>query len=326
MPYPNHTIIEFILRGFSDVPRLHILIFLLVLLIYLITLGGNITTFLLVCLNSHLHTPMYFFLANLSVLDMSSSTTALHKIFTLFILKDGTISYVSCLAQLFIFCSLTGDQIWILAAMSYDRYVAICRPLYYHMIMSWRCCVLLACVCWVLGFLEILPLVIILSHFTCYKSNKIDHFFCDIFPLIEITCDDKTAVDLYTYTVGLSHLTASFSFTFIPYVYIISCILHISSGAGRLKAFYTCSSHIIMVLMFYMAILLQYIILALINSNISKKLFAVLNTAIIPMLNPLIYSLKNNDVKLALQRMLKKKNKMLKCSNLIINSIMQNKT
>nr|DBA20592.1 TPA: hypothetical protein GDO54_017353 [Pyxicephalus adspersus] len=299
---------EFILRGFSDVPRLQFLFFLLVLLIYFITFGGNITTLLLVCLNSHLHTSMYFFLANLSMLDMSCSTTTLHKIFTMFLFKDRSMSYVSCLAQFYIFCSLTGDQFWILAAMSYDRYVAICRPLYYHMIMSWRCCVLLAFVCWVLGFLEILPLAVMLSRFTCYKSNEIDHFFCDVTALSEITCNDKTAVELYIYTVGLSHLSASFSFTFIPYVYIISCILRISSGAGRLKAFYTCSSHIVVVLMFHMAILLQYVILVLTNSKISNKIFALLNTAFIPMLNPLIYSLKNNDVKLALQRMFRKKN------------------
>nr|DBA20593.1 TPA: hypothetical protein GDO54_017354 [Pyxicephalus adspersus] len=295
--------------GFSDVPSLQLLIFLLVLLIYLISLGGNITTFSLVCLNSHLHTPMYFFLANLSMLDMSSSTTALHKIFKIFLVKDGSISYVSCMIQLYIFCSFTTNQFWILAAMSYDRYVAICRPLYYHMIMSWRYCVFLAFVSWVLGFLEILPLAVILSFFTCYKSNEIDHFFCDISPLSEITCNDKTAVDLFVYTVGLSHLSASFSFTFIPYVYIISCILHINSDSGKLKAFYTCSSHIIVVTMFYMAILLQYVILVLMNSKISNKLFALLNTAIIPMLNPLIYSLKNNDVKLALQRMFQKNTK-----------------
>lgn len=307
MAFENHTITEFILKGISDVPELQFPIFLLILLIYLNTLGCNISTLLLVCLDCHLYTPMYFFLANLSMLDMSCSTTALHKVFTIFISKKRSISYISCLSQIHFLCSLLCDQCWILAAMSYDRYVAICKPLYYYMIMSRRCCVLLASVCWMLGFLEMIPLTLLLSLFTCYKSNVINHYFCDIFPLREITCSDPTSLDLYVFIVGLLHLSISFFLTYIPYVYIILCILRISFETRRLKAFYTCSSHIMVVLVFYITIIFQYIASASMNSKTYNKLFALLNTAIVPMLNPMIYSLKNNNVKSALQRMFKRK-------------------
>ncbi|KAM5145547.1 olfactory receptor 6C1-like [Mantella aurantiaca] len=301
MPSFNHTITYFILKGISDVPRLQVLIFLLVLLIYLITLGGNITTLLLVCLDHHLHTPMYFFLVNLSMIDMFCSTAALHKIFS----QNRLISYLYCLTQLFIFCSLTCDQFWILAAMSYDRYVAICKPLYYHIIMRWRCCFLLASVCWVLGFFETVPLAVLLSGFSCFLSSEVDHYFCDVFPLREITCNDVTHLDLYVLIVGLFQLFTSFLLTFVPYIFIISCILHISSNTGRIKAFYTCSSHIVVVLVFYMTITFQYIASTSMNSKTTNKLLALLNTAVVPMLNPLIYSLKNKDIKSALERITK---------------------
>ncbi|XP_040181153.1 olfactory receptor 6C3-like [Rana temporaria] len=299
----NHTPTDFIIEGISDVPELQVLIFLLVLLIYLATLGGNVAIVLLVCLNSHLQVPMYTFLANLSILDMSCSTAALHKIFTMSLSKE--ISYLSCLAQLYIFSSLTSDQFWILVAMSYDRYVAICKPLYYHMVMNGRHCALLVSVCWVLGFLEVVPHITTLSRFTCYRSNKIDHFFCDVLPIREITCSDTTSLDLCLVIIGLTHLTSTFTLTLIPYVFIISSILNIKSNTGRQKAFYTCSSHIAVVLIFYMTIIIQYIASKSTKSNASNKVFALLNTAIVPMLNPLIYSLKNKDVKLALKRMIK---------------------
>lgn len=301
----NHTPTDFIIKGISDVPELQALIFLLVLLTYLATLSGNVAILLLVCLNPHLQIPMYTFLANLSLLDMSCSTAALHKIFTMSLSKEISVSYLSCLAQLYIFSSLTSDQFWILVAMSYDRYVAVCKPLYYHMVMNGRHCALLASVCWVLGFLEVIPHVTILSRFTCYKSNKIDHFFCDVLPIREIICSDTTSLDLCLVIIGLTHLSSTFTLTFIPYVFIISSILKIKSNTGRLKAFYTCSSHIVVVLIFYMTIIFQYIASKSTNSNASNKVFALLNTAIVPMLNPLIYSLKNKDVKSALKRMIK---------------------
>ncbi|XP_071979048.1 olfactory receptor 8G17-like [Engystomops pustulosus] len=272
----NETTIEaFILRGISDVPEVQVLIFLLVLIIYLLCLGGNLIVLLLVCLDVHLHTPMYFFLSNLSVIDISSSTTTLHRIF-IFTTHKHKISTSA-----------------FLAAMSYDRYVAICRALHYHSIMSRRLCGLLASVS------------VFISKFTCYTSRIIDHYFCDALPIREITCSDTTLFDLYILIFGNMTVFVLILLTITPYVFIISSILRISSSAGRRKAFYTCSSHIMVVVIFYSSIVLQYIVTISGSSMGSNKIFSLLNTAVVPMMNPLIYSLKNNDVKSALNRKLK---------------------
>ncbi|KAG8553012.1 hypothetical protein GDO81_003220 [Engystomops pustulosus] len=295
----------FQLRGFSDIPELQELIFLLVLLIYVLSLGGNMTILLLVCLDVYLHTPMYFFLSNLSVIDISSSTTTLPGIFIMFTTQNHMISTSACLAQLYIFPFLTSNEFSILAAMSYDRYVAICRPLHYHSIMGRRLCCLLASVTWAFGFIEMVPTIVLISRFTCYISKEIDHYFCDILPIRDITCSDTSLVDLYILIFGNMNVFILLSLTLTPYVFIFICILNIRSSSGRRKAFYTCSSHIMVVVIFYSSIVLQYIMTISGHNTGSNKIFSLLNTAVVPMLNPLIYSLKNNDVKSALQRKLK---------------------
>ncbi|KAM3912186.1 olfactory receptor 6C3-like [Leptodactylus fuscus] len=302
----NQTMIEgFRLKGISDVPALQVLIFLLVLLSYLISLGGNLTILLLVCCDHHLHTPMYFFLANLSIIDISTATTTLHRIFAISTRHNHMISTSACMAQLYIFCTLTNNETTILTAMSYDRYVAICRPLHYHTVMSRRLCGLLASVCWSLGIIEEMPLIVIISRFTCYISKEIDHYFCDVLPIRDITCSDTLPVDLYILIIGNLLLTLLLCLTITPYVFIIKCILRISSSAGRRKAFYTCSSHIMVVVLFYSSIVLQYVGTISGSKMGSNKILSLLNTAVVPMVNPLIYSLKNKDVKSALQRKLK---------------------
>ncbi|XP_056395781.1 olfactory receptor 6C74-like isoform X1 [Hyla sarda] len=302
----NQTMIEgFRLKGVSDVPELQVLISLLVLLIYLISLVGNLTILLLVGLDVHLHTPMYFFLSNLSVIDIFSSTTALHRIFVIATTQNHIISTAACKAQLHIFAILTSNELSVLAAMSFDRYVAICRPLHYHTVMSRRLCGLLASVSWGFGFVELVPFVLFISRFTCYISKEIDHYFCDLLPIRDITCSDTTFLDLYILIFGNVHVFILLILTIVPYFYIISCILRISSSAGRRKAFYTCSSHITVVVFFYSSIVLQYIVTISGNNMGSNKIFSLFNTAIVPMMNPLIYSLKNKDVKAALRRQLK---------------------
>ncbi|XP_069800244.1 olfactory receptor 5B12-like [Dendropsophus ebraccatus] len=290
----------FIINGITDVPELQLPIFLIVLLIYLITLGGNMTLLLLVCLDHRLHTPMYFFLANLSIVDMSSSTITLHKILSSFITGDKTISYTSCMIQSYMFGSLIGHELFILAAMSYDRYVAICNPLRYHMVMNPRTCSLLASSCWVWGFLQVIPPVGILFNFSCYSSIEVNHFFCDIGPLMKITCDDTSLLENLFFIEGLLVLNLTpFLLTFIPYIFIIITILKIRGGVGRRKAFYTCSSHLTAVILLYTTLVGQYLTPNLSSILESKKYFALFNMAAVPMLNPLIYSLKNKDVKRA---------------------------
>ncbi|KAM4019261.1 olfactory receptor 5B12-like [Anomaloglossus baeobatrachus] len=298
----NQTIITyFIIKGISDVPQLQAPIFILVLLIFLIVLFGNMSLLLLVCLDSHLHTPMYFFLANLSIVDMTSSTVTLHKILLTFITGDNTVVYLACLVQSYMFGSLSGHGLFILTTMSYDRYVAICRPLNYNIIMSFRICLLLASFCWIFGFIQVVPYVWMLSMISCYSSIEVDHFCCDLAAFMDIACSDITILESLTIIQGMIiYIITPFFLTFISYIFIIKTILKIRSNIGRRKAFYTCSSHLTVIVLLYTTLILQYAIPTHLLG--SKKRFSLFNTTIVPVLNPLIYSLKNKDVKTAFVR------------------------
>ncbi|XP_068103909.1 olfactory receptor 2A25-like [Hyperolius riggenbachi] len=301
--HANQTAMKyFIIRGISDVPNIQMMVFFLVLMFYLITLAGNMTIFILICLDHHLHTPMYCFLANLSLVDISCSTITLNKILTSFIIRDKTVSYPSCMAQLYMFGSLTGHELLILTAMSYDRFVAVCNPLRYHVLMCNRTCTLLGATCWLVGFLQAIPPFVILYSFSCYSSNEVNHFFCDIILLTKISCDDTSFFELVFFIEGILVNVLPFLLTFIPYVFIIVAILKIHSNHGRRKAFYTCSSHLAVVILLYTTLMSQYLTPNLKSSLDSKKLLALFNTAAVPMLNPVIYSLKNKDVNIALTR------------------------
>ncbi|XP_044124840.1 olfactory receptor 146-like [Bufo gargarizans] len=303
MSSSNHTLVMFFfLTGISNIPELQLPVFLLVFLSYLITLVGNITIFLLVCLDHHLHTPMYFFLCNLSILDMSSSTVTMHRIFVNFITGDTTISFFACMTQMYIFASLTSDELLLLTIMSYDRYMAICSPLRYHTVMCLKFCSKLTAFCWVVGFLQVLPLVVMLSRITCFKTTEINHFFCDIMPLIRLPCEDISTLELYNFINGLILAVFPFFLTFIPYIFIVIAILKIRSSTGRRKTFYTCSSHLTVIILLYTSLVCQYLQPDSMVSKGSNKLYSLFNTAAVPMLNPLIYSLKNKDVKEALKR------------------------
>ncbi|KAG8552807.1 hypothetical protein GDO81_003079 [Engystomops pustulosus] len=296
----------FIIKGISDVPELQVLIFVLVLLIYLTVLAGNITLLLLVCLDSHLHTPMYFFLANLSIVDMTSSTVTLHKILLMFITGDNKMSYLACMAQSYMFGCLSGHGIFILTVMSYDRYVAICRPLNYHAMMNLKVCLLLASFCWIFGFLQVIPFIWLISEISCFSTNIIDHFYCDLVPFMEIACSDITVLGSLNIVQGMViYIITPFLLISISYIFIIWTILKIRSSTRRRKAFYTCSSHLTVIILLYTSLILQYAIPD--NGLGSKKLFSLFNTAMVPVLNPLIYSLKNKDVKMAFMRRIGKR-------------------
>ncbi|KAM4641746.1 olfactory receptor 5G3-like [Discoglossus pictus] len=307
MDQKNLTFLSyFVIKGISDIPELQTLIFLLVLLLYLIILGGNMSILLLICLDPHLHTPMYFFLGNLSLLDISSTTVTLQSTLVTFITGDNTVSFLGCMSQLSTFSCLEASELFLLTAMSYDRYVAICNPLHYTMIMRYRVCVLLVVVCFLASLVVFTPFLLLLLGFSCYVSNIINHFFCDLVPVMKLSCSDTSVLEMLIQLEGtfITFLTPS-SLTFISYVFIIGTILKIRSRIGRGKAFYTCSSHLTVVLLLYTTLICQYIRPVSIDSLESNKLFSLFNTAIVPMLNPLIYSLKNKDVKSALRRKLK---------------------
>ncbi|XP_063289246.1 olfactory receptor 5AR1-like, partial [Pelobates fuscus] len=300
----NHTVVTyFIIKGISDEPKLQVPIFLLVLFLYLITLGGNMAILLLVCLDYQLHTPMYFFLGNLSIVDMSSATVVLHNTLIIFVTKNRTIPYVTCIAQMYFFGAFVNVELLILTAMSYDRYVAICNPLRYINVMNPKMYILLAIACWTLSLLEVLPHVVLLAEFTCYRSNIINHFFCDIMPVIKLSCSDTSVLETLFFNEGVFLLVLTpFLLTFFSYVFIIATILKIRSSTGRRKAFYTCSSHLTVVILLYTTLVLQYLRPISEDSLDYNKCFALFNTAAVPILNPLIYSLKNKDVKSGLRR------------------------
>ncbi|KAM4642060.1 olfactory receptor 8D1-like [Discoglossus pictus] len=302
----NQTMVSyFIIKGISNSQKLQAPIFCLVLLLYFITFGGNLIIAQLVYLDPQLHTPMYFFLGNLSILDIFYTTVTLHKILTTFISGDNTVSYHACIAQFYMCASLAVCELLILTAMSYDRYVAICKPLYYHMVMNHPVCALLAILCWLFSFVECIPYLAILVRFSCFRSNVINHFFCDIVPLMKLSCSDTSVLEILIFTEGLFiTVLTPFILTSISYIFIIITILKIRSSSGRRKAFYTCSSHLTVVILLYVTLNLQYIRPSAKYSLDSNKLFSLFNTAAVPLLNPLIYSLKNKDVKSALRRRL----------------------
>ncbi|XP_056397374.1 olfactory receptor 5B12-like [Hyla sarda] len=293
--------IYFIIKGISDVPELQAPIFVLVLLIYLISLVGNMSLLLLVCLDSHLHTPMYFFLANLSIVDMMSPTVTLHKILLTFITGDHTMLYLACMVQLYMFASVTTHELFILTSMSYDRYVAICKPLNYNIIMNFKICLLLVLFCWIFGFTQYASFIWFVSKISCFITKVIDHFCCDLVPIMEIACSDLTILERVSNIQGLFvYILIPFVLILASYICIITTIMKIRSSIGRRKAFYTCSSHLTVIGLLYTTLILQYLIPS--KSLGSKKMFSLFNMAVVPMLNPFIYSLKNKDVKAALRR------------------------
>ncbi|XP_063289296.1 olfactory receptor 8G50-like [Pelobates fuscus] len=304
MESKNQSLVRyFIIQGISGLPELQVPIFLLVLFLYILTLAGNMTILLLVCLDRHLHTPMYFFLCNLSILDMFSTTVTQHNVLVFFITKNNRVSYNTCITQMYFYGSFICDELLFLTAMSYDRYVAICNPLRYHMYMNSRACTLLALSCWLIGFLEIIPYVLLLLNLSCYKSNIVNHFFCDLVPLMKLSCSDTSFLEILSLTEGFILISfIPFLLTFISYVFIIVSILKIRSSIGRRKAFYTCSSQVTVVILLYVTLLSQYLRPTSTDISESSKFFSLFNTAIVPLVNPLMYSLKNQDVKAALTR------------------------
>ncbi|KAM5145667.1 olfactory receptor 2AP1-like [Mantella aurantiaca] len=294
----------FILKGLSDIPQLQIPIFFLVLQIYLISCGGNMAIFLLVCLDSQLHTPMYFFLCNLSIVNISSTTVTLHKSLFKSVRGNNVVSFNDCMAQVYVYSWLCSNELIMLTIMSYDRYVAICNPLRYSTVMNGKVCVGLAMFSWLFSLLQVQPVTNVLSRLSCYVSNKINHFFCEIIGLMNLSCSDTSIVELLIFTQGVLLSTFTpFLLTFISYAFIIATIMRIRSTTGRSKAFYTCSSHLTVVTLHYTSLVCQYF--TPIGTTKSGTFLSLLNTAVIPMLNPFIYSLKNKAVKSALQRKLK---------------------
>ncbi|KFQ66850.1 Olfactory receptor 10A7, partial [Phaethon lepturus] len=294
----NQTYItEFILLGFGDLPDLQVPLFLLFLVIYMVTMTGNILLFMLVVANQHLHTPMYFFLSNLSCLETCYSSTILPKLLASFLTGNRRISYSSCMTQFFIFAFLVGVECYLLAIMSYDRYLAVCKPLHYVTLMNHKLCMELAAGAWISGFMISFVITLLMSQMVYCDRSEIDHFFCDFTPVIQCSCSDTFLIEAVTSLMSATCTTLPFLFTVASYILIIITVLRIPSATGRQKAFSTCSSHLIVVTIFYTTLILVYMLPKSYNLTAFHKLFSVFYTVVTPMVNPLIYALRNKEVR-----------------------------
>ncbi|XP_075114401.1 olfactory receptor 5AR1-like [Leptodactylus fuscus] len=305
MEVTNVTVNGFVLLGFYELPSFQLVLFLIFLVIYVATLVGNSVTTCLFCFDRHFHSPMYMFLCNMSVLDMSFTSMVLPKLLDILLTGNNVISYNGCMTQVFFLVMLMVSEYFILAAMAYDRYVAICHPLRYSHFMSLRVCFWLSCTSWSIGFLDaILYTVLIASCIFC-RSNEVDHLFCDLKPLMMLSCSDTSIIEMVILGPSAVIGFVPSVMTLVSYIYIISTILKIHSKEGRLKTFSTCSSHLTVILLFYGTVLGMYMRPKSSYSIDQDKFFAILYSEVIPMLNPLIYSLKNQEVKKSLRKIKK---------------------
>ncbi|XP_048206201.1 olfactory receptor 6C3-like [Perognathus longimembris pacificus] len=303
----NHTMItEFVLLGISDDPELQVVIFIFLSITYILSVTGNLTIITLTLLDSRLKTPMYFFLQNFSFLEIIFTSVSMPRFLGSIITKVKTISYNNCLAQLFFFISMGVSEFFLLTAMSYDRYVAICKPLHYATIMSKKTCILLVCVSWLAGFLAIFPLIMLILKLDFCASNVIDHFSCDYFPILQLSCSDTWLLETLGFYFAFITLLFTLALVILSYIGIMSTILRIPSANQRKKAFSTCSSHMIVISMSYGSCIFMYVKPSAKDRASLTKGVAILNTSIAPMLNPFIYTLRNQQVKEAFKALVHK--------------------
>ncbi|XP_003215074.2 olfactory receptor 5V1 [Anolis carolinensis] len=301
MEKDNVTSVEdFYLTELSDLPEVRISLFVMILLIYLISLAGNGAILLAIVADDHLHTPMYFFLSNLSLLDILGPTVTVPKMLQIFLSENKRISFMGCMIQLFFLIDAVGTEIFLLAVMAYDRYVAICRPLHYTSIMSKQVCTKLTAWTWLLGFINSMVHTSLTFSLSFCGLNKINQYYCDLQPVMALSCSSTFVSELVRLLVASVIGCGAFLITLISYIYILSTILRMHSVEGRHKAFSTCGSHLTVVCLFYGATIATY---ARSNSSYSHKqdrIISLLYGVVTPMLNPMIYSLRNKEVKRAL--------------------------
>uniref|UniRef100_A0A8D0VSU7 Olfactory receptor n=1 Tax=Sus scrofa TaxID=9823 RepID=A0A8D0VSU7_PIG len=303
----NFTLVtEFVLLGLTDDPDLQPILLVLFLGIYLITVGGNLGMLLLIRIDSRLHTPMYFFLASLSCLDLCYSTNVTPKMLINFLSEEKTISYTACLIQCYFFIAMVITEYYMLAVMAYDRYMAICNPLLYSSKMSKGVCICLIAGPYVYGFLSGLMEIMWTYRLTFCGSNVINHFYCADPPLIRLSCSDTFIKETSMFVVAGFNLSNSLLIILTSYIFILIAILKMRSAEGRRKAFSTCGSHLMAVTVFYGTLFCMYVRPPTDKSVEQSKVIAVFYTFVSPMLNPIIYSLRNKDVKQAFRKLIRR--------------------
>ncbi|XP_075700701.1 olfactory receptor 5AP2-like [Rhinoderma darwinii] len=299
----NQTLIRtFILLGLSNVFGLQIIFFWMFSMMYMITLSGNVLLILMVRLNRRLQTPMYFFLSNLSMIDTCFSSTVVPKILQNTISPDRSISFVGCATQMYFHLALGGTECLLLAVMAYDRYTAICNPLYYTSIMDRRLCVGLVTGCWILSFLNSFILTFLTFQLPYCKSNLISHFFCEMPPLFRLSCRDIWFNEVAEYISGAIVALGSFLLILLSYLCITITVLKIRTSKERQKVFSTCASHILVVSLYYGAIMLMHLHPRSASSSEQDRVVTILYTVVTPMLNPIIYSIRNKDIQEAIKK------------------------
>ncbi|EHH66366.1 Olfactory receptor OR12-10 [Macaca fascicularis] len=297
---------EFILLGLTNQPELQVMIFIFLSLTYMLSVLGNLTIITLTLLDPHFQTPMYFFLRNFSFLEISFTSIFIPRFLTSITTGNKVISFAGCFTQYFFAIFLGATEFYLLASMSYDRYVAICKPLHYMTIMSSRVCIQLVFCSWLGGFLAILPPIILMSQVDFCVSNILNHYYCDYGPLMELACSDTRLLELMVILLAVVTLVVTLVLVTLSYIYIIRTILMIPSVQQRTKAFSTCSSHMIVISLSYGSCMFLYINPSAKEGGAFNKGIAVLITSVTPLLNPFIYTLRNQQVKQAFKDSVKK--------------------
>nr|XP_020733167.1 olfactory receptor 6 [Odocoileus virginianus texanus] len=293
---------EFVLLGFPTYPWLQVLLFFLFLITYLFVLLENVVIILTVWVTGSLHKPMYYFLGTMSFLETWYISVTVPKMLAGFLLCPNTISFLGCMTQLYFFMSLACTECVLLAAMAYDRYVAICWPLRYPVMMTTEFCVQLTISSWLSGFIVSMAKVYFISQVSFCGNNILNHFFCDVSPILKLACMDSSVAEMVDFVLAIIILVFPLSATVLSYAFIVSAILHIPSATGQRKAFSTCASHLIVVVIFYTAVIFMYVRPQAIASFNSNKLISAIYAVFTPMLNPIIYCLRNKEVKNAIRK------------------------
>ncbi|XP_025770916.1 olfactory receptor 13F1 [Puma concolor] len=298
------SVTVFFLLGFSHYPKVEVIVFVLCLLMYLITLLGNIILISITILDSYLHKPMYFFLSNLSFLDIWYTSSAFTPMLTNFVTGENTISFVGCVAQMYFSLAMGATECVLLSLMAYDRYVAICNPLRYPIIMNKKVCLQIAAGSWLTGYLTTLVETVFVLQLSLCGHNTINHFACEILAVLKLVCVDTSMVELLMLVITTLILPMPVLLICISYAFILSNILRISSRGGRSKAFSTCAAHLTVVVLFFGTALSMYLKPSAVDSQEIDKFIALVYGGLTPMLNPIIYSLRNKEVKAAMKRLL----------------------
>ncbi|KAG8449926.1 hypothetical protein GDO86_016559 [Hymenochirus boettgeri] len=299
--------IRFILLDLANIPIYQAFCVLIFLIIYIITLLGNSLLIIVVRINSQLQTPMYFFLLNLSIIDIGSSSSIVPKLLIVTVSQNKSVSLLECAVQIFFHLGLGGTECIILAVMAYDRYAAICKPLHYNRIMNTGLCIFMAAGSWIVSFISSGVHVNLTFQLPFCRSYHVDHYFCEIPPLLRLSCQDPWINEVALYISAGIIAMCSFFMILISYIYIISTILSIHSTEGRRKAFSTCTSHITVISIYYSTVLFMYMHPPSNYFPKIDKIMPIIYTVVIPMLNPIIYSIRNKDVKITIKSKLNKK-------------------